>query len=121
MPSDISINKEIAGLRHPSMHSPYLRKRRIAARSFSDCILRVENRSLGGMREDATGAAGRQRKISKLQNCLMTGYPGYRSGEVIMRLRGANKTRGISHYLPPAFRFFFLSPPVMWRTTCPAI
>lgn len=50
------------------------------------------------MCDDATGAAGRQRKTSKLQNCLMMGYPGYRSGEVIMRLRGANKMRSVSHY-----------------------
>lgn len=102
----ISINKEIAGVRHPRMHSLYLRKRRIAARSFRDCILRVESCSLSGMRNDATGAAGRQCKTSKLQNCLMTGYPGYLSGEVIMHLRGANKTRNISYYCLLCFVFY---------------
>lgn len=102
----ISINKEIADVRHPRMHSLYLRKRRIAARSFRDCILRVESCSLSGMRNDATGAAGRQCKTSKLQNCLMTGYPGYLSGEVIMRLRGANKTRNISYYCLLCFVFY---------------
>jgi len=31
---------------------------------------------------------------------------GYRSGEVIMRLRGANKTRNISHYYLVYFIFY---------------
>lgn len=34
-------------------------------------------------------------------------YPGYRSSEVIMRLRGANKMRSISHYYLLCFVFFF--------------
>jgi len=98
---------------HPRMHSPYLWKRRIAARSFRDCILRVESRSLNGMRNDATGAAGRQCKTSKLQNCLMRGYPGYCAGEVIMRLRGANKMHSVSHYCAS-----FSSSSVMRRASC---
>jgi hypothetical protein len=60
------------------------------------------------MRDGATGAAGRQHKTSKLQNCLMTGC---RSGEVIMRLRGANKTCSISHYYL-VFRFLRVFRPI---------
>jgi len=71
--------------------------------SFRDCILRITSRFFSEMRDGATGAAGRQHKTSKLQNCLMTGY---RSGEVIMRLRGANKTRSISHYYLVYFVFY---------------
>lgn len=89
--------------------SPYLRKRRNRRSLVYLEIASCASKGVVPSAECATGAAGRQRKTSKLQNCLMTGYPGYRSGEVITRLRGANKTRAASLITTSSFSNAFLA------------